>query len=99
MRKISWTPEQDAKLFALRTEGRTWEDIEVELGRKRTVCFERLRGLIALQKSLEPPKPPPAPQPKPINRVGLGSQPLPPGHPVSWNIITAGTSLAGTPYS
>ena len=88
---ITWTHLADARLLHLRALGRPWHSVAVELGVGRNAAIERARRL-----GLQPVtriQPPPRPVVERIDRP-----PLPPGHPVSWQVITAGTCLEGEPY-
>lgn len=84
-----WSPEQDARLRTLRAEGHTWAAIAVELGTGREATRERGRRIGAIRQ----------PRPRPIDFTDPANRPpLPPGHPLSWGLLTAGTVLAGEAY-
>ena len=86
--KLLWSAARDTRLKRLRAEGDTWDAIAAALGISRNAAIERGRRIGA---RLPPPEyvPEPADPERP---------PLPPGHRVSWDALTAGTCLAGTPY-
>lgn len=90
--KLLWTESRDARIRRLRHEGATWDAIATSLGVSRNAALERGRHIGA---QLPPPPPPPEPDIEPLDS---GREPLPPGHPVTWGAITAGTSLASQPY-
>jgi hypothetical protein len=62
--------------------------IAAELGVSRNAAIERGRRVGA---RLPPPEHVPAPE-------DPDRPPLAPGHPISWQILTDGTCLAGAPY-
>jgi hypothetical protein len=88
---IAWTMHADAHLLQLRAAGCPWRTVATELRVGRNAAIERARRL-GLQP-LTHIKPAPRP---PLERIDR--PPLPPGHPVSWQAITAHTSLDGEPY-
>lgn len=83
-----WTNAQDTQLRRLRAEGATWDSIAAILGMTRWATIDRGRRIGAR-------RPPPDFVPPPDDPA---REPLPAGHPRSWNAINAGTVLAGTPY-
>ena len=87
-KKLEWTDAQDAQLRRLRAEGATWDGIAAVLGLTRWAVMERGRRIGAR-------RPPPdfVPPPEDPER-----EPLPAGHPRSWDRINAGSVLEGTPY-
>ncbi len=86
--KLTWTDAQDTQIRRLRAEGAAWDAIAALLGLTRWSVIERGRRIGA-----RPPPPDTTPRPEDPDR-----EPLPAGHPVSWNALTAGTVLDGTPY-
>lgn len=88
--KLVWTDCRDTALRSLRAAGTPWERIAGELGISRNAALERARR-IGIRRQM--PVPVPRPVPEDPNRP-----PLPPGHPVAWSVITAGTLLEGTAY-
>jgi len=87
-KKLEWTDAQDAQLRRLRAEGATWDGIAAVLGLTRWAAMDRGRRIGA---RLPPPDFVPPPE-------DPAREPLPAGHPRSWNTINAGTVLEGTPY-
>src|SRR5215831_2968855 len=87
-RKLIWTAAQDTQLRRLRAEGATWDAIAVAFGLTRWAIIERGRRIGARPPPREfvPPQEDPA------------RDPLPAGHPRSWDVLTAGTVLENTPY-
>jgi hypothetical protein len=83
-----WTNAQDTQLRRLRAEGATWDVIAAILGMTRWATIERGRRIGA---RLPPPDFVPPPD-DPLR------EPLPAGHPRSWDAITAGTVLENTRY-
>ena len=88
---IVWTKDIDARLLQGRAEGLPWQAIAGELRVGRNAAIERARRLgLAPSTRIQP-----APSPI-VERVDRPA--LPPGHPLSWQAITADTALAGEPY-
>jgi hypothetical protein len=88
---IAWTMHADAHLLQLRAAGRPWHAVATELRVGRNAVIERARRLGL--PPLTHVKTATRPAPERVDRL-----PLPPGHPVSWQAITAHTSLDGEPY-
>jgi hypothetical protein len=92
--RITWTETADAQIAALRACGATWDRIAAALGVSRNSALTRARqlreGTPAPAARITRPRPAPVEDP---NRA-----PLPPGHPVSWAVLTEGTCLDGAPY-
>jgi hypothetical protein len=86
--KLHWTESRDIQLRRMRAEGSSWETIAAVLGVSRFAAIERGRRIGAPR-----PAPEARPTPEDPNR-----EPLPAGHPRSWNALTAGTVLEGAPY-
>lgn len=86
-RKLAWTEAQDVQIRRLRLEGASWDAIAASVGLNRWAVIERGRRIGARRP------PPDCPPPQDAAR-----EPLPPGHPISWNAITAGTVLEGSAY-
>ena len=87
-KKLVWTDAQDSTLKRLRAEGATWDTIALLLKLTRWTVIERGRRIGA--------RPPPTdfiPPPEDPNR-----DPLPAGHPWSWDGLVRGTCLEGAPY-
>jgi hypothetical protein len=87
-KKFIWTDAQDTQIRRLRTEGTSWDAIAAVLGLSRWTVIERGRRIGARlpRRELVPPPEDPA------------REPLPAGHPRSWDVLTAGTVLENTPY-
>jgi hypothetical protein len=83
-----WTPPRDAWLCRLRLEGATWAEIAAELGVTLDMARERGRKLRAR-------RPPPG---APVRTEDPDRPSLPPGHPRSWGLLTAGTLLESSPW-
>ncbi len=88
---LTWTQFSDARLLHLRASGRSWNAVAAELRIGRNAAIERARrlGLPPVTRIQPPPR-------TAIERIDRPA--LPPGHPFSWQIINAGTCLAGEPY-
>ena len=86
--KATWTEAQDIQIKRLRAEGLSWDSIGAAMGLTRWSVLERGRRIGA-----RPPPPDFVPPPPDPNR-----DPLPAGHPVSWETINEGTCLEGAPY-
>ena len=91
--KINWTDCDDDILRECRAARASWADISLLLGVSPNAAAERGRTLKARIGPRRPPPPPPPPHMR-----DLGREALPPGHPVTWDLLTAGTSASGTPY-
>jgi hypothetical protein len=86
--KFIWTAAQDTQIRRLRAEGASWDGIAAILGLSRWSVIERGRRIGARPPSHEFVPPPEDP----------ARDPVPAGHPRSWDILTAGTVLENTPY-
>ena len=89
---LVWTESRDQTLCALRAEGRSWDTIAAMLGISRWAAIAR--GRLVGARSPEPAS-------RPLNAAqaaAAGREALAPGHPVSWDAITAGTLLDGMAY-
>ena len=87
-KKFIWTDAQDTRIRRLRTEGASWDTIAAVLGLSRWAVIERGRRIGA--------RPPPREFVPPLEDPTR--DPLPAGHPRSWDVLTAGTVLESTPY-
>jgi hypothetical protein len=92
--KINWTEPDDDILRECRAAGASWSDISLLLGVTPNAAAERGRTL----RARIAPRPPPGPPPPPAHMRNPGRESLPAGHPVTWNLLTEGTSAANTPY-
>ena len=86
--KIAWTDAQDMQLRRRRAEGANWDTIAADLMLSFWAVTERGRriGLGRAPAEIE------------ASWEGPEREPLPAGHPASWDAINAGTVLEGTPY-
>ena len=102
-----WGADHDRRLVEGRAMGRTFREMAPEFGVSESYLSTRARRLLA--DSLTDPAPTPAASPEgpagpPPHDPMEGRSPeegrhgLGPGHPVSWGIICAGTTLEGIPY-
>jgi hypothetical protein len=87
-RKIAWTDAQDMQIRRRRAEGASWEAIADDLALTLWAVTERGRRIGAGR----PPGDFVAEPDDPLR------EPLPAGHPRSWDAINAGTVLEGEPY-
>ncbi len=87
-KKFIWSAAQDAQIRRLRAEGASWDMIAAILGLSRWAIIDRGRRIGARPPPREFIPPPEDP----------ARDPLPAGHPRSWNALTAGTVLEGTAY-
>jgi hypothetical protein len=100
-RKIAWTALADDTILRLRQAGATWDAIAASVGASRNSVMERGKHLLlgtAEPASADIAAPPASPATEPPRRFITDRAPLPPGHPLSWAVLTDGTSLAGTAY-
>ena len=87
--KRPWTREHDTHIATSRAARRPWDGIAADLLASRSAVIDRARALHV------PPLPPlpRAPPEEPANR-----EPLAPGHPTAWAVLTEASLLAATPY-
>ncbi len=86
--KVLWTQVRDNQIRQLRSDGASWDSIAEGLLLSRFTVIERGRRIGAR-------KAPAAPR---ILPEDPGREPLPPGHPNSWQALNSGSSLDGEPY-
>ncbi|HUN44523.1 MAG TPA: AsnC family protein [Acetobacteraceae bacterium] len=86
-RKRYWTEGQDTQIRRRRIEGANWETIAAELSLPVQAVAKRADRLGLSRAERTRPLPPDPTR-----------EPLPPGHPDSWNVLTSGTVLQGQPY-
>ena len=84
----NWSPEMEQVLRRMRADGATWAAIGGALGLGRETVREQGRRL-GVRRALPVFQPPPEDPNRP---------PLPPGHPLSWRLLIAGTCLEDAPY-
>jgi hypothetical protein len=87
-RKIAWTDAQDMQIRRRRAEGASWEAIAADLALTLWAVTERGRRIGAGRSQADFVAAPEDPL----------RDPLPAGHPTSWDAINAGTVLEGAPY-
>ncbi|MBV9537429.1 MAG: AsnC family protein [Acidisphaera sp.] len=98
---IQWSPSMDETIISARDARVSWDDIARAFGVSRNSVVTRGRQLGFGRTPLPfgPPRPPRATRPKRQKPPSFTDRPpLPAGHPVSWDAITAGTALAGRRY-
>ena len=89
-----WAPAEDRVVRRLRATGMIWSEIGKAIGRDGACCRHRL--LRVLREPDLMPRKPQAPAHEPAR--SMESAPLPPGHPSTWGLLTAGTVLDGSAY-
>jgi hypothetical protein len=89
---LHWTETGDRTLRNLRHDGASWDRIARALGVSRWTAIERAKLIGAHLPLPRPTRFTPDPLDDPDR------PPLPPGHPLAWGILTAGTLLEGTAY-
>ncbi len=89
--KIQWSAHADQQLRQMRDHGVTWHAIAAQLRAGRSAVIERARRLGIPPTLLTASRP--ASPPCRADRTCM-----PPGHPLTWAAITAGTILDGEPY-
>jgi hypothetical protein len=89
MRIGAWTEGLDCRLLGLRASGASWESIAGAMRLSRTAVVERGRRLGARKMVQKAMMVPTEARDRPAR---------PPGHPDSWDLITAGTVLEGASY-
>ena len=88
---LTWTKTADVELLELRAAGLPWHAVASRLRVGRNAAIERARRLGLQPVTRMQPSPRPA-----TDRIDR--PPLPPGHPLSWQAITANTAMDGQPY-
>ncbi len=91
--RLTWTQQADQRLAKMREQGASLRCMARAFGLSRSVITARARTI-----GLEIPNRP-MPAPKPAAELPENRDPLPAGHPISWGLITKGTSLEGSPYT
>lgn len=92
-RRITWTPEVDARLTQLHASGASVRALARAFGLGRQAVSERATRLGIYTKPTLPQR-----KPTSVSSDDATRDPLPAGHPISWGLLTAGTSLDGAPY-
>lgn len=93
--KIHWSPTADAEIRRLRAAGTTWNAVAAVLRVSHWTLMEHGRGIGARRPPVAPPPDRGFDDPEFDDPA---REPLRPGHPASWDGITAGTLLAGVRY-
>ncbi len=97
-----WSLEEDATVRRLRATGLRWCDVGAQVDRDGACCRLRITRVLREPDPLaavrQAEKAAQAKQPKPSGRDDYGPSPLPPGSPLTWNQINAGTLLDGSTY-
>jgi hypothetical protein len=86
-KKLVWTEAQDETIKRLRADGQTWDEIATFMQLSRWTVIERGRRLGAR---------PPATEDHCYQDPNR--EPLPPGHPTTWDPLVRGSCLEGVPY-
>lgn len=86
--KFLWTDARDTRIRRRRAEGASWETIAAELSLAPREVMERGGRIGVREVSAAPPS----------GSEDPAREPLPAGHPASWDAINAGTVLEGEPY-
>lgn len=92
-RRIIWTPQADARLFQMHASGVSMRALARAFGLGRQAISER-----AMRLGIHTRLPLPVRKPALISNEDATREPLPAGHPISWGLLTAGTSLEGAAY-
>lgn len=91
--RLTWTQQADQRLAKMREQGTSLRCMARAFGLSRSVITARARMI-----GLEIPGRP-APAPKSTGELPDNRDPLPAGDPISWGLITRGTSLEGSQYT
>lgn len=98
--RIIWSAGADDRFARMRREGVSLRALAKAFGLSRSTIAQR-----AARLGLELPARPVVATAQQPRRVAcdpgtdLSRDPLPPGHPISWGLITAGTCLEGAIYT
>ena len=87
--RLAWLPEHDAAIREMRANHKTWDEVAVVLGVSRFSAIEHSRKIGRIPVWTPPRKARPPDDDR---------KPLPPGHPLSWDLINKGLSIEGIPY-
>ena len=95
--RVSWSPHADARLVKMHLDGLSLRAIALafRLSRSTIACHARQIGLTVPTR---PPLKRPLQPAESEQRDDCNREPLPAGHPISWNLITAGTCMEGEAY-
>ena len=86
---VRWTPEMDDRLRMLRSGGMTWDSVAEAMQLGRNTVLERGRKIGARKAPPAPPSVVEEARDRPARQAG---------HPLTWDLITAGTVLQGEAY-
>jgi hypothetical protein len=87
--RVKWTASMDERLRTWRLSGATWDAISAAFGLGRETVRERGRRICAARSMPTLPR----------GDAGRSDRPpLPPGHEISWGLLTSGTILEGEAY-
>lgn len=90
---IDWTPEMDAMILRMRRHATTWTRIAADLDVSEQAVKTHAHQALGVPMRKAAPPPPAA------NMLDHSArEPLPAGHPISWGILNANTTLAGAHY-
>jgi hypothetical protein len=97
MGRVAWSAQSDVILTRMRLDGLSLRAMASACGLSRSAVAAR-----AAQLGLTFPRKPVIAKAKPHatakSAIDGARQPLPAGHPISWALITQGTSLEGVEY-
>lgn len=101
--RINWTEQADTMLLGLRHDGTTWDAIAAAIGVSRNAAIDRGKRLLLAAGSPELaaarlPARPAAPKAPPGPPSMEERPPLCAGHPLSWELLLAGSCLDGAAY-
>ncbi len=89
--RFEWTQTRNRQVMDMRRAGATWDTVAAAIGVGRNSVIDHARRLGVRKRSgVGVPPPPP--------REASDRPARPPGHPDTWELITAGTVLEGSPY-
>ena len=92
-----WSLTDDNRLLAMRAEGMEWSALALAFHATRNSVIARHNRILRRRGLARGPA---IGGEKRRHSAGPAErkEPLPPGHPVTWGAITAGTLLEGSPY-
>ena len=98
-RSLAWTPQADARLGRLISDGASIRALSKAFGIGRQAAQQRALqlGLIKLETRTSPPRA--ADQKIPMQSVDPSRDALPAGHAITWSLVVRGTCLEGNAYS
>lgn len=87
--KHQWTEAQDDLIRTQRGAGKSWSTIAYQLDLSRWFVIMHALHVLGLERTADQ---------EPIEVIDPNRDPLPSGHPISWNAITAGFCIEGVEY-